>query len=348
MKTPAQKRTLATAALKLGLVIPDVGVMYRHQAAACSEAFTANQLAYIHERATAHGISGSDVLNMMDPEIARCPALAIAKLKTSELSHITSQLNAPHLAHNPDNIVLEPADGTNQARGAADMSASDRLDVELRSEAQDHQLLANHQHHDTSSATFQDSWNLFGDITRDVCRGIFAFQYVDKGTWKQTIKLGQEIINDFPRMHDPLVRKRAIDRLAAHIDDCAGRADCHTAFLMTLLLIHAPWANALLGIKGLCTLARMAIPIAKAWVKRIFDNPNLAWARPFVHGALAIAETILEGALAALNFIWNAIETSTKFIADIVSSTYRMASSFIRNIWDGLGSLFSWRELKAA
>ena len=228
MKTPAQKRTLAKAAVQLGLVIPDIGVMYRNQAATICGSFTKEQMAYVSERASAHGITSSDVLNMMDPEIARCPHTAMAKLKESELSHIISQDNAPHLADDPSNIVLEPADGFNQARGANDMTASDQLHVEMRSEALDASIL-DHAH---QGASFQDVWNLFGDITRNVCTGVFAFQFVEKSTFNKTIKLGQEIINDFPHLHNPTKRQAAIDKFAKHIDYCAGRADCHTAFLM--------------------------------------------------------------------------------------------------------------------
>jgi hypothetical protein len=344
MKTLAQKRKLAKAAVQLGLVIPDIGVMYRNQAATLCGSFTKDQMAYVSERASAHGITSSDVLNMMDPEVAQCPHAAIAKLKDSELSHIISQDNAPHLADDPSNIVLEPADGFNQARGANDMTVSDRLHVEMRSEAQDASIL-DHAHH---NASFEDVWNLFGDITRNVCRGVFAFQYVEKSTWTKTIKLGQEIINDFPNLHNPAKRQAALDRLAEHIDYCAGRADCHTAFLMALLLIHAPWASALLAAKGLCTLARMAMSVARQWVDHIFGNQRLAWARRLFHGCIDFVDNALTLFLNALELAWNAVESAVKYVADVVSKTYRMASDFIQNIWNGLGSLFSWSQLKAA
>ena len=344
MKTPAQKRALAKAAVQLGLVIPDIGVMYRNQAANLCGSFTKDQMAYISERASAHGITSSDVINMMDPEIARCPHVAITKLKESELSHIASQDNAPHLADDPSNIVLEPADGFNQARGANDMTVSDRLHVEMRSEAQDSSILE-HAH---QGASFNDAWDLFSDITRNTCSGVFAFQYVDKSTWTKTIRLAQEIINDFPHLHNPIKRQAALDRIARHIDYCAGRADCHTAFLMALLLIHAPWATALLAAKGLCTLARMAMSVARDWTNHIFGDQRLAWARRFFHGCIDFVDNLLTLALNALELAWSAVESTIKYAADIVSKTYRMASDFIQSIWNGLGSLFSWSQLKAA
>jgi hypothetical protein len=225
------------------------------------------------------------------------------------------------------------------------MTVADRIDVELRSEAQDSQIL---HHLAPANASFQDVWDLFSDITRNVCAGAFAFKYVDKSIWRQTIELGREIINDFPKLTNPAVRERAISKLAAHIDLCAGRADCHSAFLMALLLVHAPWAAAMLSLKGLCTLGRMALSVARDWVAHIFRNQRLAWARKFFHGVIDVVDTILDAALNALQLAWEGIETAVKVVADVVSTLYRKTSDFIQSIWNGLGSIFSWGQLSAA
>lgn len=345
MRSASQILKLRRAAVELGLAAPGSEVFIHNGAAHLSQSFTADQMAYIAERASAHGITSSDLLNLMDYDVARCPAAAIAKLRDSEISHILSQHNAPALAHDPNNLVLEVADGTNQARGAADMTVHDRIDVELRSEAQDAAIL---DHLQPAHASFQEVWDLFSDVTRSVCAGVFAFRYVDKSIWHKTIRLGQEIINDFPRLTDPAVRERAISKLADHINLCAGRADCHTAFLMALLLVHAPWATALLAAKGLCTLARMALSVARDWVAHIFQDQRLAWARKFFHGVIDFVDTILDAAISALQLAWSVVETAVKAVADVVSTVYRKTTNFIRSIWSGFCSIFSWGQLSPA
>lgn len=365
---PKHKR-LAIAALELGLSMPQLPL----QSTPALDRFNADQLDYIQQRASAYQLEASDIIKMMDPEIACNANAAIAKLKACELSHVSSQLNSPQLAHEPSNIVLEVADGTNQARGASDMSHIDILDVELRSEVQDAQILSDHPLHlDYSSAK-----ELFNSMGQTVLRTVYVSRYVEYDTYRETMECAQSVCNDLPFAADQAIRDRIIDRVTDHIANCFGKADLHSAYLMSLLLSNAPWAVSFLSAKGLCTLGKETLQLLKHWTAQLFRDPRLAWCRQFFHDTLETAQGFLQKAEELLEAIWSGIEQAAcgiakataaivgavakpvikaasaavktiatavvetgKVVIDLVKTVHRKTTQFIRNVWSGFCWLF--------
>jgi len=205
--------------------------------------FTADQLAYIASRGSAYNLSPEQVLGLMDPDIAANPALAIAKLRGSEFSHVISQHNAPGLADNPSNIVLEPADGANQARGAANMSSSDMADVEFRSELQDADLHATIGDTPDPSAAHQGGLNGLFDLFRVLTAGHLAIQRITPARKQRTLELGAGLLQAYTK-GSPQQQAKLLNQMREHMRDCAGAEDVHAAFLLALTVIHCPWATA--------------------------------------------------------------------------------------------------------
>jgi hypothetical protein len=321
--------------------------------------FTPEQLSYLASRGANHGLSAEQVLSLMDPDIAANPALAMAKLRGSEMSHIISQSNAPGLAETPSNIVLEPADGTNQARGADSMSPSDIADVEFRSELQDFNLRSgNNQAAETTAAQHHHSLDGLFDFFRVLTAGHMAVQRISPLRKQRTVELGAALLQSYAK-GTPQQQARLINQLREHMRECAGAEDVHAAFLLALVVLHCPWALPLLAARGLCTLARMATALARQLADAIFSNPNLAWARNFitstlstVHKVLVFFETALTNLWEAAQIIIDAAAAITSAIArmaiDVVVSVYQKGCDFVTKLWSNMSSLFNWKQLQAA
>lgn len=322
--------------------------------------FSPEQQSYIASRASAHGISSEQLLNMLDPEILQNPDLAIAKLQGSEISHILSQSNHPELANQASNMVLEPADGANQARGAADMSTFDLYDVEVRSELQDHQLLSSHNDLDIDASSFDhvQAHGLF-QVFATATTAYIASRELSEEITRSTINLAVRIVRELPTLRTTQERLALLDDLRKHIVRCAQDSSVHAAFLMLLLLTQAAWAIPLLAGRGLCTLARMGLDAADRFIQLVFTGQAFTGLRQFFGGAIGAAKSVLNFVHTTLNNIWNftqqvvrtvseATSTVLRAVVDIVSTVYRKTREFIDWVWSGLAKLNSWRQLQPA
>jgi hypothetical protein len=222
---------------------------------------------------------------------------------------------------------------------------------------------------DGAAAGFSDVWGLFGDFTRHACVGIFAFRFVEKATWKRTIEFGVEIMRDFPRLLTAAARLSAVRRLGQYLHSLAGSADCHTAFLMGLLLVKAPWAVPLLSANGLLSLARMTLDLLDGWLERLFSRPELARFRAFfrlyrgvrsfvtfLQRAVQTAwQCVLSGlqcvagpAAAVARYSITHLTRAAALARDLVVAAYHRSTSFLQSIWDRLSGRDAWRALAGA
>lgn len=312
-------------------------------AGAVRSAFTNAEWSYIAQRGQEYGLTPEWVVAQFNEATRKDPALLIDLLDKAgkhpgvQFEHIVSQNNAPHLAHDPDNIILAPADGFNQALGSDNMTPEQVAD-----RVQDFHDYANHS---TNSFHFEDAWDLFGDFTYGICRGVFAFRKVEKHIWVKTIRFAQRIINDMPQVKDRATRKRMLDDLVAHIDLCASDASCHTAVLMTLLITNVPWAAPMLAAFGLATLAKLCIDYADQFAERLESKKHLTWAGKLLRFFTKPLKFIINLFHTILSKAWEIVDTVVKFAADMTVKVYNAAKTLVTTIWNGVKSAWGWMQL---
>ena len=83
---------------------------------------------YINTRASAHGLSVADVLEMIPDDVIDSPAETYMLLRDKDLSHILPQSTHPELADDPGNIFLEDP-GPNRSAGARPRTAAEIEDA---------------------------------------------------------------------------------------------------------------------------------------------------------------------------------------------------------------------------
>jgi hypothetical protein len=223
---------------------------------------------------------------------------------------------------------------------------------------------------ESSHATFQGVWELFGDFTRNVATGAYAFKFVhDKEVWRKTIKLGMKIINTLPQPGDSHRRDALIADIKYHIEYCAGNYDCHVAFLMALILVHTPWLAPLLLAKGLATIAKICADYANQFVDRLASNPHLSWAVPVIEvcskcitalhnaidGAIRFLESCIGKAAKITSFVAKhiaepvkgAIKAVYNWGKDLVVTTWKQTVETAKSIWDFISGAMGWKTITA-
>jgi hypothetical protein len=304
-----------------------------------------SQVAYLNQRAREYGQSVEWIADQFPADILRNPHAVVdaldkaGELQGMQIEHIISQANAPALANDANNIILAPADGFNQSLGSSNMTSHQ---VAERSAATADYIETVRDTHEIPSAdlfTFQDSWDAFNALTYGPLRALFAFQHVDKDVWKRTIRLGQRIVNEMPRVSDRATRHRMLDAVVEHLDFCAGRADIHTAFLTFLLITNVPWAATLLAAKGIASLAKLVINGAKHIVDFLESRPSLRWAAAIIRTAGRPIAFIVNLFDSILTNTWQLIQAATEKVGDILAVAYSATAKVITSIWQGLCSL---------
>lgn len=298
-----------------------------------STQFDAEQLAYIQKRASAYGLDKQDVINMMPPSLANNPDVAVQFLRETELSHIISQSTSPHLANDPSNILLEVADGTNQARGALSMSEAEILAVNAKSA-------------DHANSLVQAEWLDPLELISQVCTVLkitdYAYAWVSDETRLACSKMITKIRQVFSNLESSQARKAAADEIHKFITTALADNGAWAVALMAIALIFCPWLAGLLAARALVSLAKMAAASLRNLCRQWF-NTTLDPIFDAVDRCLDIVYSGIEWAV-------KAVENAAKWAGDVLCKTYKATIAVVKSVYEGvttaakwLGSLFGFK-----
>lgn len=314
--------------------------------------WTYEQLEYIEHRAQRYGQTITWILNQFPRDILQDPSAVIdaldqaGRLPGMQIEHILSQSQAPELADVATNMLLAPSDGFNQSLQDRSMSIDT---IKERIQARNEYLDTIRSEYGINQSIevdltfgFQDSWDAFHQLTEGPLRAIYCFKFVNKETWKKTIRLGQRIVQHMPHVRDSSTRKQMLNEITQHIHFCAGRADCHVAFLMFLLITNVPWAATLLAAQGLATLAQLVINQADCLINFIEQRAGAVWIAKLLRSIgrpIKLVVNIFSGIIRAA---WSAVESAIFITGDIMSTVYNASQRIISSVWNGLCGLFDF------
>ena len=319
------------------------------------QALSPSQRDYINDRAGLHDLSGVDVLLKVPASVADSPHQATELIKQSQISHILSQDTHPHLASDPNNIVLEVAsDYTNQARGASPMSAEDLNTVNER---------LNQVAGDINSDFDVDgTFNGFCGYAT-ATSGVFAgMRRLTPDHFNRFKRLFHQIIVHGPRLHREEDRQQLLTAIQTFVAENLGDENSWAALLIGLLVWKCPWALALIGARGLCTLAKAGCVALKHLLLSAPDVPVIKQLTAVMGFALDVAIVLLDLAIAALSSVIHWIEQGCRFagrlivlagqilkaaahafkpIVDVVVTAIKAVAPIVKAVYQGVKHAFS-------
>jgi hypothetical protein len=174
-------------------------------------------------------------------------------------------------------------------------------------------------------------------------------------------RLFHQIIVHGPRLHREDDRQQLVAAIQDFITENLGDENSWAALLMGLLVWKCPWALALLGARGLCTLAKAGCAALKHLLRNAPDIPVIKQLAAVIGFALDVAITLLDLALEVLSgvihwidqgcrfagriivFAARAIETVARVvrpIVDVVASAIKAVAPIVKAVYQGVKNAF--------
>jgi hypothetical protein len=325
------------------------------------QAFTQPGWSYITQRSHEYGLTPEWVVSQFKPAIRENPSLLIDLLDEAgeypgvQFEHIISQANAPHLANNPDNIILAPSDGFNQSLGAQDMThhqVAERINDfhQYQADALGSADIS------LNGANNFDFMHLFNDL-KPMFATIYVRKYIPRDLYDRVTSALWRIIHRLPKIQNETERKDILQDISNLVSDLGTHGSFYAAVIMFVLITHVPWAAKLLAIVGLASLAKALINKIDSIIDGLSKKDSFAgWVARKLQLGVKTIKAIATTVDNIIQSIWHAIETGAAWVGegiafavrhaqplarkaamyakDLVVTAYRESVSTLKNIWN--------------
>jgi hypothetical protein len=193
--------------------------------------------------------------------------------------------------------------------------------------------------------------------------GVFAgMRRLTPEHFKRFKRLFHQIIVHGPRLHREEDRQQLLAAIQTFVAENLGDENSWAALLMGLLVWKCPWALALLGARGLCTLAKAGCAALKHLLRNAPDIPVIKQLAAVIGFALDVAITLLDLALEVLSGVIHWIDQGCRFagrlivlagqvikgaikvlkpIVDVVATTIKAVAPVVKAVYRGVKNAFN-------